>query len=128
MSVKSSIMIPAEPVSAGTGTTRQVLIGPDEGPHFAMRRFIMQPGGGIPMHTNTVEHEQFVLRGQAVMTIGDVRREVRAGDVVFIAAGTPHAYAVTGDEPFEFLCVVPNLPDRMELLAPLPGSPPAAAC
>ncbi|MCI0547521.1 MAG: cupin domain-containing protein, partial [Candidatus Rokubacteria bacterium] len=68
--MKSAASVPEEPVAAGAGTTRQVLIGPDEGPHFAMRRFIMQPGGGIPPHTNTVEHEQYVLRGRAAMTIG----------------------------------------------------------
>ena len=41
--------------------------------------------------------------------------EVATGDVVFIPAGTPHSYEVLGDERFEFLCVVPNLPDRMEI-------------
>jgi len=41
---------------------------------------------------------------------------VKAGDVVFIPAGTPHSYQVIGAEPFEFLCMVPNLPDRMEIL------------
>ena len=25
----------------------------------------MEPGGGMPMHTNEVEHEQYVLRGSA---------------------------------------------------------------
>jgi quercetin dioxygenase-like cupin family protein len=38
--------------------------------------------------------------------------------VVFIPAGTPHWYEVVGDERFEFLCVVPNLPDRMEMVNP----------
>jgi quercetin dioxygenase-like cupin family protein len=36
--------------------------------------------------------------------------------VVFIPAMTPHWYDVQGDEPFEFLCIVPNLPDRIEIL------------
>lgn len=116
MSVKRADDVAAETVAAGVATTRQMLIGPDEGPHFAMRRFIMQPGGGIPVHTNTVEHEQYVLRGRASMTIGDEPVEVTAGDVVFIPAGTPHSYQVLGSEPFEFLCMVPNLPDRLELL------------
>jgi quercetin dioxygenase-like cupin family protein len=107
-----------EPVSAGKGTTRQVLIGPDEGPHFAMRRFIMQPGGGMPRHTNTVEHEQYVLCGRARMTIGNETIEAKAGDVIFIAAGTPHSYEVVGEERFEFLCLVPNLPDTIEILPP----------
>ena len=115
-SVKHSEDVPAQPVSTGEGTTRQVLIGPDEGPNFAMRRFIMQPGGGMPPHTNTVEHEQYVLRGSATVGIADRTVEVKQGDVVYIPAGTPHWYQAREGEPFEFLCVVPNLPDRIELV------------
>jgi quercetin dioxygenase-like cupin family protein len=116
MSVKRADTVPAEVVKAGTGTTRQVLIGPDEAPNFALRRFIMQPGGGMPRHTNTVEHEQYVLRGRASITLGDRHLSVSAGDVVFIPAGVPHSYQAAGDEPFEFLCIVPNQPDVIELM------------
>ena len=117
-SVKHADDVAAQPVTAGTQTTRQVLIGPDEGPHFALRRFIMQPGGGMPPHTNTVEHEQYVLRGRAHVGIGDQVHDVRAGDVVFIPAGTAHWYRAQPGEPFEFLCIVPNLPDRTDLVTP----------
>ncbi len=116
MSVKHADSVPSEPVRAGTGTRRQVLIGPDEAPNFALRRFIMEPGGGIPAHTNSVEHEQYVLRGRAKIGIGDEVFEVEADDVVYVPAGVPHWYEVQGDEPFEFLCVVPNEPDKIELL------------
>ena len=116
MSVRHSDSLPAEEVKAGTGTTRQVLIGPDQGPNFALRRFIMQPGGGMPRHTNTVEHEQYVLRGAARITLGDEVHQVKAGDVVYIPAGQPHSYQAEGDEPFEFLCAVPNQPDTIELV------------
>ena len=108
--------VPADPVRAGSGTVRQVLIGPDEGPNFAMRRFIMEPGGGMPKHTNTVEHEQYVLRGHARMGIGDEVIELRRDDVIFIPAGVPHWYESLGPEPFEFLCVVPNGPDEIRLV------------
>ncbi len=55
---------PLDPVAAGRATARQVLLGPDDGmPNFALRRFVMGEGGGMPRHTNTVEHEQYVLRG-----------------------------------------------------------------
>lgn len=117
MSVRHVDTLPAEEVKAGTDTQRQVLIGPDVGPNFAMRRFIMQPGGGMPMHTNRVEHEQYVLRGSARVQIGDDVHHVKAGDVVYIPGGVPHNYqADEGDEPFEFLCVVPNEPDEIELV------------
>ena len=115
-SVKHVNQIPVEKVSAGSHTYRQVLIGPDEGPNFAMRRFIMEPGGGIPAHTNTVEHEQYVLRGRARIGIGDSVYKVKAEDVLYIPAGVPHWYEVLGDENFEFLCMVPNRDDRIKLV------------
>ncbi len=103
-------------VAAGTATETQVLLGPDDGmPNFAMRRFIMGEGGGMPRHTNAVEHEQYVLSGRARVVIGDETHEVSAGSVVYIPAGTPHSYEVL-EAPFEFLCMVPNLPDRIEIL------------
>ena len=108
--------VEAERVGAGTGTVKQVLIGPEEAPNFALRRFIMQPGGGMPAHTNRVEHEQYVLRGRARIGIGEDEIEVSAGDVVFIPAGAPHWYQAQGDVPFEFLCVVPNAPDEITML------------
>ena len=117
MPVRHSDSLPADEVKAGKGTTRQVLIGPEEGPNFALRRFIMEPGGGMPLHTNSVEHEQYVLKGGAWVRIGDEVHHVGVGDVVFIPAGVPHDYkADEGADPFEFLCVVPNGPDTIELV------------
>ena len=116
MPVKQLKEIPVEALNAGEGVSRQILIGPEEAPNFAMRRFIMQPGGGMPNHTNSVEHEQFVLRGHARIGIGDEVFEVQANNVVFIPAGIPHWYKNIGDEPFEFLCLVPNQEDVVEVL------------
>jgi quercetin dioxygenase-like cupin family protein len=121
MPVRSSTSIPSDPVPAGTGTRRQVLIGPDVGPNFALRKFIMEPGGGMPLHTNTVEHEQYVLRGRARVVIGEEVSEVQRDDVVFIPGGVPHSYQALGDEPFEFLCMVPNLPDETKLVDGAPA-------
>lgn len=115
MYVRRCSEIPAEPVAAGTGTRRQVLIGEDTGPNFQMRRFVMEQGGGMPRHTNLVEHEQYVLRGRAHVGIGDRVYAVEEGDVVFIPAGAPHWYRADRGASFEFLCVVPNQADRIEL-------------
>jgi quercetin dioxygenase-like cupin family protein len=115
MTVRHVDTMPAEEVKAGTDTRRQVLIGPDQGPNFALRRFIMEPGGGMPLHTNLVEHEQYVLRGSARVQIGDEVHHVKAGDVVYIPGGVPHDYQAE-DDGFEFLCVVPNQPDEIELV------------
>lgn len=116
MSVKHARDVEPRQVAAGVETTIQVLISAQEGPNFALRKFSMQPGGGMPLHTNSVEHEQYVLRGRARIGIDGQDYEVQAGDVVFIPSGAPHYYQNTGDEPFEFLCIVPNQPDEIKIL------------
>lgn len=116
MPVKHSNDVEAKDVAAGKNTTIQVLISSQEGPNFALRKFSMQKGGGMPRHTNTVEHEQYVLRGEAVITIGEETYSVKTGDVVFIPAGVIHSYQNTGAEPFEFLCIIPNREDKITIV------------
>ena len=116
MSVKHIDNIPSEAVPNAIGVSKQVLISAEEAPHFAMRCFTIQPGGKMPLHTNTVEHEQFVLSGKAEVTLGAEHYEVGAGNVVFIPAGVLHAYTNIGEEPFRFLCSIPNLEDRTTYL------------
>ena len=116
MSVKQTKDVEAKTVPAGTDTTIQVLISSQEGPNFAMRKFSMKAGGGMPLHTNTVEHEQYVLGGRARIGIGEQIYEVQQGDVVFIPDGIPHFYENIGDEPFEFLCLIPNKEDKVTIV------------
>ena len=58
-----------------------------------------------------------VFAAQPYVGIGAEVFEVQAHDVVFIPARVPHWYESIGEEAFEFLCVVPNLPDRTELVS-----------
>lgn len=114
--VRPAGAVRADPVAAGSGARVRVLVGAAEGaPNFAMRRFTMQTGGGMPLHTNRVEHEQYVLRGRARLRIGAEVHEVGPDDTLFIPAGVPHSYQVL-EGPFEFLCMVPNEPDEIRIL------------
>ena len=113
--VRHALSVTSSLVAAGISTETQVLIGPNDGaPNFAMRRFVMGVGGGMPLHTNLVEHEQYVVRGKAAVTIGDTVHHVNEGDALLIPSGTPHSYEVE-QAPFEFLCIVPNNEDKIEL-------------
>jgi quercetin dioxygenase-like cupin family protein len=116
MTVKHAIEVEAKNIAAGKDTTIQVLISSQEAPNFAMRKITILPGGGMPLHTNTVEHEQYVLRGHAKIGIGAELYEVKQGDVVFIPEGVPHFYENIGDAPFEFLCVIPNKEDKITIV------------
>ena len=118
--VKPADAVAPQEVSAGSATKSQVLIGEKDGAlNFAMRRFSMGEGGGMPRHTNTVEHVQYVLKGRAHVGIEEKMYEVEADHVLYIPAGAPHFYQVI-EAPFEFICVVPNAPDNIELAE---GSP-----
>jgi len=102
-------------ITAGQGTTMQVLISSEEAPNFAFRKFVMDPHGGMPKHTNLVEHEQYVLRGSGIVEIGDQVFEVSEGDSVYIPSQVPHSYKA-GKEGFEFICVVPNKEDNIAIV------------
>jgi quercetin dioxygenase-like cupin family protein len=109
--------IEATPQKAGQGVRMKMLLSPDEAPHFAMRNFTIDAGGHMPLHTNTVEHEQYVISGRARVIIGDRTIEAGAGDVLLIPAGVPHSYETLGDEAYSFLCLIPKGEDKIELLS-----------
>jgi mannose-6-phosphate isomerase-like protein (cupin superfamily) len=45
-----------------------------------------------------------VTSGRGLMTLGEARFEVGAGDTVHIAPGTPHCIEALGTEPLRILC------------------------
>ncbi len=102
-------------IEAGEKTSMQVLISNKLAPNFAMRKFTIESGGFMPLHTNIVEHEQYVLGGKAEVQIGNKKIIVQKDDVVYIPGGIEHKYTTIGDEDFEFLCVVPNKEDKIEI-------------
>ena len=66
--------------------------------------------------TASLEHEQYVLGGEATITIDDETHHVKTGDVVFIPQGAVHSYQNTGEGPFEFLCIIPNKEDKITIV------------
>lgn len=109
-------LIEPAPQSAGKGVSMKMLLSTEESPNFAMRNFIIEAGGYMPLHTNSVEHEQYVLSGRAHVQIGDENFEAKAGDILLIPAGLSHSYKTIGDEAYSFLCLVPNSEDCITLI------------
>lgn len=108
--------IQAVPQKAGKGVSMKMLLSNGEAPNFAMRNFIIEAGGHMPLHTNSVEHEQYVLSGRAKVRIGDELIEAKAGDILLIPGGVAHSYETIGDEAYSFLCLVPNKEDCIEIV------------
>lgn len=85
------------------------LIGQNEhAPNFAMRQFEVSQGGHTPKHFHPYEHEVFVLRGEGEIVENDRVHPIRAGDCIYVAPDEVHQFRNTGNQPLEFLCLIPN--------------------
>lgn len=109
--------IEAAPQKAGQGVSMKMLLSPQEAANFAMRCFSIESGGHMPLHTNTIEHEQYVISGRAKVTVGSAQFEAKAGDILYIPANEPHAYETIGDEAYTFLCLVPKGEDCITVIS-----------
>ena len=110
MVVKPRGQVTAKPVDRAVKTEIEWLIDRHDGaPNFELRKFRIRPGGSIQKHYHPdIEHEQYVLAGHYEVGIGKEVYRLKAGDSVYIPAGTVHWYQNGGDEDAEFLCVVPK--------------------
>lgn len=109
-------LVEAAAQKAGKGVSMKMLLSAEEAPNFAMRNFIIEAGGHMPLHTNTIEHEQYVISGSALVHIGDETINAEAGDILLIPAGVPHSYETIGDKSYSFLCLVPNREDLITII------------
>ncbi|MEN8198428.1 MAG: cupin domain-containing protein [Thermodesulfobacteriota bacterium] len=108
--------VEAAPIGAAKDTSMQVLIPPSAADNFIMRRIVIKAGGSMPNHTNSVEHEQYVLAGSAEVGIGDEVYQLKKDDVLLIPAGIPHWYSASNDEDYVFICLIPNKEDIISLV------------
>jgi quercetin dioxygenase-like cupin family protein len=108
--VKKTGQVPPQIVENAVGTEIEWLIDRRDGaPNFELRKFRITPGGRIPKHYHSdIEHEQYVLKGNYDVGIGDKVYQVKPGDSLYIPAGTVHWYENHGEEYAEFLCIVPK--------------------
>ncbi|HVG22352.1 MAG TPA: cupin domain-containing protein [Blastocatellia bacterium] len=67
---------------------------------------VLPPGRAVtPHYHKQVEEIYYILSGSGVMTVGDERREVGAGDAVYVPRGHRHTLENTGAEPIRLLLV-----------------------
>ena len=95
-------------IPGAIGVSLRVLIGRDNGAaNFAMRHFTVEPGGHTPEHRHNYEHEVLILAGKGIVRGGETWREFEEGDVLFIPPNELHQFKNTGDQPMQFICLVP---------------------
>jgi len=57
------------------------------------------PGRKVRLHRHDYDEIIVVQGGRAMCIAGDEQREVKAGDIIPIPAGTPHGFMNIGDTP-----------------------------
>ena len=77
-------------------------------PNFELRYFEVQKGGKTSIDEHPYEHEVFVLKGRGKLLLNEKEYPLRPNDAILIEPNEKHRLVQEGDEPFGFLCVVPN--------------------
>ena len=79
-------------------------------PNFALRRFIIEPGGCTPCHSHDWEHEVYILRGRGIVVTAEGEVEVGPDMALLVEPNEEHQFRAMPDGSLEFLCMVPNGP------------------
>jgi len=104
---------------------------------FAMGYVVLEPRGGqVPWHNQEQEEVYLVIEGRGEICVGAERREIAAGQAVFLPPREFHQLTNTGDAPLHMLYIYCPGGDvahwRQELEGNLPraghgGTPPLPA-
>ena len=72
----------------------------------SLARAVLNAGDVTLLHRHIESEELYhITRGEGRMTLGDARFDVKPGDTVCIAPGTPHCIENTGSDQLHMLCM-----------------------
>jgi quercetin dioxygenase-like cupin family protein len=90
-------------------TTKSNVIGPPQGwDSHTLRVFRIEPEGNTPRHQHDWEHVNHVISGRGQLMIAGETFELSEKDFAFVPPNTEHQFTNPHNEPFEFICIVPN--------------------
>ncbi|MDT4763036.1 cupin domain-containing protein [Sphaerochaeta sp. PS] len=93
--------------------TKQVLVGPDQGwKDYVMRMFTLGKGGFAPKHTHPWQHILYIVEGKGTLFLDGKDYPLTAGSTAYVPAEALHQILNAGEEPFVFLCIVPEFGDK----------------
>ena len=81
---------------------------------FAVRRFVVRPGGRMPLHNHKYVEAVVMVRGRLKVRVGGEERVVGPGDFFFTAPYEPHEIENPFGEEAEFICTI-SYEDDMRL-------------
>lgn len=93
------------------------VLTPSEEKDFIVRKVSLKSGGSMPNHTNEIQHQQYVLKGEAKVVVGNEEYHAKQGDFIYIPAGVSHYYEACYDNEYEFLCMITTKEDEIKLVS-----------
>lgn len=87
----------------------KVLVSKEEGwDDYVMRELVVEVNGYTPKHSHPWPHINYMISGKGELLLGDETHKVEAGGFAFVPSNILHQFRNIGDEPFEFICIVPK--------------------
>jgi quercetin dioxygenase-like cupin family protein len=74
--------------------------------HFALRYFIIKPGGYIAPHQHPWEQEIVITKGHLQITGSKDNRFIEKDDIAYFAGNEEHGFKNIGNKPSEFYCII----------------------
>jgi quercetin dioxygenase-like cupin family protein len=99
-----------------TKLTTIAVLSPQEEKDFIVRKISMQVDGSMPNHTNEIQHQQYVLSGEAKVVVGEEVYHAKQGDFIYIPAGVNHYYETCYGVGYEFLCMITTGKDTIKMI------------
>jgi quercetin dioxygenase-like cupin family protein len=72
---------------------------------FALRTYIIKPGGHTSLDTHVHEHGVYIMNGSVRVIVNDTELNLEQGDVIHIESNEIHQFRNDGSENVKFLCV-----------------------
>lgn len=91
------------------------VLTPKEDKDFIVRKVTLAKEGSMPNHTNEIQHQQYILKGEAKVIVGNEEYHAKAGDFIYIPAGVNHMYEACYGSEYEFLCMITTKEDKIQL-------------
>jgi quercetin dioxygenase-like cupin family protein len=103
------LLATAVQMDGAKNVVKKIPIGASEGwQDHTLRTFTLAPGGHTPRHSHDWEHVNYIIRGKGNLMIDSQDHEVVEKDFAFVPPNIEHQFSNPFDEPFEFICIVPN--------------------
>jgi mannose-6-phosphate isomerase-like protein (cupin superfamily) len=96
-------------ITAGDHTQLREILHPDRDPvacRYSLAHAVVKPDTGSLLHSLSTTEVYYILSGKGTMEIDGKRRDVIAGDAIYIPPGGQQRIFNNGPDDLAFLCLV----------------------